>query len=264
MTLSIVTINYNNLEGLRRTIDSVLSQTWHDFEWIIIDGGSTDGSKELIEETAEKLASSEFNPLTYWCSEPDKGIYNAMNKGIGHCNGEYVNFMNSGDSFFETTTLEKVFNGKYSEEVLYGDVVFQDKEKQHYNKLPNNITILSYLHKSFINHQSSFIRRETQQKHLYDETFKISADTEFFMYSLTQGAKFKYLDMPIAIYALGGLSSSNLTLCHQDENIAITKNLVEQFLPWEFTYFFNFYRRNDFCKKIIHFLIRIGWFFRIC
>ena len=258
MTLSIVTINYNNIEGLRKTIDSVLSQTWHDFEWIIIDGGSTDGSKELIEETANKLTDSDFNPLSYWCSEPDKGIYNAMNKGIKHCNGEYLNFMNSGDTFYKCNTTETVFSTQYTEDVLYGDVYFQNGEEKYFHKLPENITLLNYLRKDFINHQSCFIRRERQLQHMYDESFKISADTDFFMFSLTQGAKFRYLNIPIAIYALGGLSSSNLSLCHQDENLAITKNIVEQFLPWEFISFFNFYRKNNFNKKMIHLLIKIG------
>lgn len=81
MKLSIITINYNNLQGLRNTFQSVISQTWQEFEWIVIDGGSTDGGKELLEEHQEKFS--------YWVSEPDKGIYNAMNKGISHANGEY-------------------------------------------------------------------------------------------------------------------------------------------------------------------------------
>ena len=87
MKFSIITINYNNVEGLRNTIKSVVNQTYTDYEFIIIDGGSTDGSVEVIKEYA--------NIITYWVSEPDKGIYNAMNKGIEVANGEYLNFMNS-------------------------------------------------------------------------------------------------------------------------------------------------------------------------
>ena len=99
MKLSIITINYNNLAGLQRTIDSVVCQTWHDYEWIIIDGGSSDGSKELIEQYQEYI--------TYWCSEPDKGIYNAMNKGIDHAHGDYLIFMNSGDAFASKKCIRK-------------------------------------------------------------------------------------------------------------------------------------------------------------
>ena len=91
MKLSIITVNLNNLEGLKKTYESVVCQTFTDYEWLVIDGGSTDGSREFIEQHQDKFA--------YWCSEPDKGIYNAMNKGIVKAKGEYLNFMNSGDCF---------------------------------------------------------------------------------------------------------------------------------------------------------------------
>ena len=112
--LSIITINYNNLSGLHKTIDSILSQSFKDYEWIVIDGGSSDGSKELLEKHIEHFA--------YWCSEPDKGIYNALNKGLKYANGNYVQFLNSGDWLYENSTLEKAFtniDGKY--DIYYGD-----------------------------------------------------------------------------------------------------------------------------------------------
>ena len=90
MKLSIITINYNNLEGFKKTAESVINQTWKEFEWIIIDGGSTDGSKEYIVKLNYDLTRNGWNPIAYWCSEPDKGIYNAMNKGIGKAKGEYL------------------------------------------------------------------------------------------------------------------------------------------------------------------------------
>jgi glycosyltransferase involved in cell wall biosynthesis len=91
--LSIITINYNNLEGLQRTVESVVNQTWQEFEYIVIDGGSTDGSADFIESQSETI--------DYWVSEPDKGIYNAMNKGIAKASGEYLLFLNSGDHLFK-------------------------------------------------------------------------------------------------------------------------------------------------------------------
>src|SRR5688572_27521016 len=97
--ISIITINYNNLDGLKRTVDSVVNQTWQEFEYIVIDGGSTDGSGAYIE--------SKSKHFHYWVSEPDKGIYNAMNKGIVKATGEYLLFLNSGDHFFNDTVLEK-------------------------------------------------------------------------------------------------------------------------------------------------------------
>ena len=100
MKLSIITVNLNNRDGLQKTIDSVVSQTFKDYEWIVIDGGSTDGSKELIEQYADHF--------TDWVSEPDKGIYNAMNKGIGMASGEYIQFLNSGDSLVSGHVVDQM------------------------------------------------------------------------------------------------------------------------------------------------------------
>ena len=112
--LSIITVNLNNLEGLKKTYESVVCQTFTDYEWLVIDGGSTDGSREFIEQHQNKFA--------YWCSEPDKGIYNAMNKGIVRAKGEYLNFMNSGDCFVKKETLAGVFGEERKVDILYGFV----------------------------------------------------------------------------------------------------------------------------------------------
>ena len=96
--ISIITVNLNNLEGLKRTMTSVFEQTWQEYEYIIIDGGSTDGSKEYIESFSDKIS--------VWVSEPDAGIYNGMNKGIKVANGEYLLFLNSGDHLFDNRVLD--------------------------------------------------------------------------------------------------------------------------------------------------------------
>ena len=101
MKYSIITINLNNSAGLRKTIESVVNQTFQDFEYIIIDGGSTDGSVDIIKEYSSRI--------DYWVSEPDRGIYNAMNKGIVQAHGDYINFMNSGDCFSKNTILEEIY-----------------------------------------------------------------------------------------------------------------------------------------------------------
>ena len=100
--ISIITVNYNDREGLKKTIESVINQTWQDFEFIIIDGGSTDGSREVIEQYKDKI--------DYWISEPDKGIYNAMNKGIKAASGEFLLFLNSGDRLIDKNITEKVIS----------------------------------------------------------------------------------------------------------------------------------------------------------
>ena len=114
MKLSIITVNLNNRIGLERTINSVVSQTFKDFEWIVIDGGSTDGSKELITQYA--------NHFAYWVSEPDKGIYNAMNKGIKVAKGEYLLFLNSGDWIIDERVAQDFIETSISADIISGDV----------------------------------------------------------------------------------------------------------------------------------------------
>lgn len=147
MKLSIITINYNNKAGLQKTIDSVIGQTWKDYEWIIIDGGSTDGSKELIEQYQQYFA--------YWCSEPDKGVYNAMNKGIAKAKGEYLNFMNSGDSFVCDSTLMDVFTKEISADIVSGPVMLSTGRRLFQYQ---EDTFQMFMHDGLC-HQSSFIKK---------------------------------------------------------------------------------------------------------
>jgi acetyltransferase-like isoleucine patch superfamily enzyme len=126
MKLSIITINRNNAAGLRKTIESVVSQTYTDFEYIIIDGASTDDSVNIIKEYAEATlpCGEGLGERLYWVSEPDKGIYNAMNKGILKANGEYCLFLNSGDWLYDNDVLNDVFSISPTEDIVYGNDVF--------------------------------------------------------------------------------------------------------------------------------------------
>ena len=112
MKYSIITVNFNNKEGLRKTIESVIRQSFRDFEYIVIDGGSTDGSADILKEYDAQI--------DYWVSEPDKGIYNAMNKGIVQAKGEYLNFMNSGDYFYDNQVLQHVADYGYDTDFIVG------------------------------------------------------------------------------------------------------------------------------------------------
>ena len=186
MKLSIITVNLNNRDGLQKTIDSVVSQTFHDFEWIVIDGGSTDGSKELIEQYADHFA--------YWVSEPDKGIYNAMNKGIKVARGEYLQFLNSGDWLWEDTTLEKVFNQHLDEDILYGNNV-EVSGKVYVS--PDELDTLHF-YRSTINHQASFTRASLLKETLYDESYKVVSDWLFYMKKVVfENASYRKLDIII-------------------------------------------------------------------
>ena len=218
MKLSIITINYNNIEGLRKTVSSVLSQTWNDFEWIIIDGGSTDGSREFIAETENKLKKTSFNPLVFWCSEPDKGIYNAINKGISHCKGDYINCMNSGDEFYESNTLENVFQSqKNNIDIIYGDSYHYTSEKNFIGHFPYPINIFNFYHIN-ICHQAMFVKTELLKASGFDEKYRICADYAKWIELTLQGCIYEYVPFIICRFDMNGMSNTgNLIYQERDE-----------------------------------------------
>ena len=194
MKFSIITINYNNLEGLKRTYESVVSQTCQDFEWIIIDGGSTDGSKEFIEEHQAHFA--------YWCSEPDKGIYNAMNKGTQHVTGDYVIFMNSGDAFYDKEVLRTINDMNPRCDILIGQVRKGDEMLNEPKKI--DLKSIDY---GFC-HQGIFVRAELLRKHPFNEDFKISSDWGFWQQTMIFDRRtIKYVNLIITDFDVSGISS---------------------------------------------------------
>lgn len=220
MKLSIITINYNNCRGLQKTIDSVVSQTWNNFEWIVIDGGSTDGSKELIEQYQ--------NHFAYWCSESDNGIYNAMNKGIRKSKGEFLSFMNSGDAYHDENVLSSVFsiNIPADADVLYGNYYdIYDDVRIIPQQLPD-VLDFAFLMRRPINHQSTFIRRELFSEELYDESYKIIADGKAFMQWMMKGAKFFHLETFVANFYMGGAHNQNA-----ETIILERKRIIDETVP---------------------------------
>lgn len=197
MKLSIITINYNNREGLKKTIDSVVCQTWRDFEWIIIDGGSTDGCKELIEQYQDHLA--------YWCSEPDKGVYNAMNKGIAQAKGEYLIFMNSGDYFAAANVLEKLFACGYKEDIITGQVL-RDNDSQMLRNCDKNL--VRQLICDTLSHQGTFIKRRLFDNYSYREDYFIISDwIAWIDWLIMSNYSFRYVEIVIAIQEMKGISN---------------------------------------------------------
>ena len=217
MKLSIITVNLNNRDGLQKTIDSVVSQTFKDFEWIVIDGGSTDGSKELIEQYADHFA--------YWVSEPDKGIYNAMNKGIRVAKGEYLQFLNSGDWLCDASALERCFSHSFSADIVYGDLFFCDGETQHRYSYPDNLT-LYFLYNLSLGHCASFIKRELFTNNPYNEELKIVSDWEFFLKQALNNSIFEHINEDIACFDTKGISSGNNQLVHDER-----KKVIQTALP---------------------------------
>ncbi len=203
-TISIITINYNEKDGLKRTIESVVNQTYVDFEYIIIDGDSSDGSKEIIDEYKNRIA--------YAVSEPDSGIYNAMNKGILAAKGDYLLFMNSGDCFFKNDTLElatQLMDGTHG--IYYGDLIYYNKKKQKFDNwvFPKTLTLGFFIEHS-LPHQGSFIKKSLFDSiSLYNENLKIASDWEFFIIAIcVERVPYKHINMVISEYDFTGISSN--------------------------------------------------------
>ncbi len=178
-------------------MQSVFEQTFTDYEYIVIDGGSTDGSKELIEKHTNKLV--------YCVSEKDEGIFNAMNKGIRKANGDYLIFMNSGDYFFASDVLTKVFNKEHGEDILYGNVKWWPVE--HNGNYPDVLTFNHFIHNT-IPHQGAFIKKELFGiVGLYDENYKVNSDWNFFVLAVYKyNCTYKHLDITISYCNTDGVS----------------------------------------------------------
>lgn len=202
MRLSIITINYNNYLGLLKTINSVINQTWRGFEWIVIDGGSNDGSYELL------LQYKDF--FSFWCSEKDNGIYHAMNKGLSHAQGDYCLFLNSGDRFFSDIVLEKAIKSINEHDIVSFDAVIDGSNPPRYECKVNESAITAYfLMKATLPHQATFIHRELLLSlGGYDESLKIVSDWKFFIESLIfHKATFCYHSMNLVYIQPDGVSS---------------------------------------------------------
>jgi glycosyltransferase involved in cell wall biosynthesis len=196
--ISIITINFNNKFGLIKTVQSVINQSFGNLEYIIIDGNSSDGSKEFIEQHKEQFS--------YWVSEPDQGIYDAMNKGIKIAQGEYCLFLNSGDYLLEKDTLNHVFKQDATEDILYGNLKSDTRDFLY----PKHITLATFVNGT-IPHQASFIKRELFNKFgMYDESYPVIADWVFFVkVIMLYDVSYKHLDMYISFFEDGGISTES-------------------------------------------------------
>ena len=199
--LSIITINFNNVNGLEKTVKSIISQLFKDFEFILIDGGSTDGSVDVIKKYSDKI--------TFWVSEKDNGIFNAQNKGITEAKGEYCLFLNSGDCLVNENVLQNIFSEKKSADIIYGDMITVDEfgVKKHL-KMPNHIGVKRMLADTLW-HPVSFIKRELFLKFgNYDEQYRIVSDYEFFgRMIISKKVPSKHVPIEVAVFDTSGLSS---------------------------------------------------------
>lgn len=221
--INIITINKDNREGLKKTIESVVNQTFfNNINYIIIDGASTDGSNELIKQYQEKLY--------YWCSEPDKGIYDAMNKGVDAAPNEgYCLFLNSGDFLETTDVIEKIYD-ELDKDIVYGNEIKVEYIKQplvtyttmratrsYTAKYPDNITE-EFFRRGALPHQSTFIKTSLQKQNKYSEEWKLLGDWKLLREMLmVKRVPYKHIKTVISVYSLDGVSTRNRKLFEDEK-----------------------------------------------
>lgn len=208
MKLSIITINYNNAAGLKKTLDSVAAQTYTDFEHIIVDGASTDGSvDEIIAYSQSPIANR--HKVT-WLSEPDTGIYNAMNKGVRMAKGEYTLMLNSGDYLVDDYVIANVLPLLDGTDIIHGNTIeeYPDKTMRNRGYGKSDIDFFDVMKGHFL-HQAAFCRRDLFDRYgMFDESYRIIGDTKFFMVCLgKENASFKYINLDISNYDMTGITA---------------------------------------------------------
>lgn len=218
MILSIVTINYNNAEGLRKTLDSVIAQTYKAIEHIIVDGGSTDSSVEVIREYEDQLRIAKSKINLKWISEKDNGIYHAMNKGLCKATGSYIQILNSGDILAAADVTDRMVREvellQYPA-ILYGNMLKSYDGKKIINRdtcgngmyTPESFL---YFYKGTLNHDCAYIRRDLFEKYgLYNEQMKICSDWEWYVRAIVLGGvKPIYKNIDVTIFDMNGVSES--------------------------------------------------------
>ena len=227
MRLSIITINRNNAEGLEKTMLSVATQTFMELEYIIVDGASADGSVEVI-----KRLEPQFTHLK-WVSEPDKGIYNAMNKGLHMATGEYVQILNSADCLAATDVTERMLAALEDAgcpNILYGNMIkcFLDGHQIVDKCFAGQAITMLGMYTGTLNHDSAYIRRDLFEKYgYYDEGLKIVSDWKWYLQAIILGGeKPQYVDLNVTFFDMTGISETN-----KEVERAERKQVLEQLFP---------------------------------
>ena len=198
--LSVITIVFNNVRDIERTILSVINQSYSNIEYVVIDGGSVDGTLEIL---------NKYNPrISTVISETDNGIYDAMNKGLANATGDYVLFMNSGDEIYAPDTVEKIFSTQPDADIYYGETeMFDENWKslgQRRHKAPLQFTWKDFKHGMSISHQAIYIRRAITT--LYDTNYKLSADIDWILRAAKKAKNIVNTNRYVAKYLVGGMS----------------------------------------------------------
>ena len=201
LKISIITINYNNAAGLEKTICSIVAQTYRFIEYILIDGGSADGSKDVINRYAGNFA--------YSISEPDTGIYSAMNKGIRAATGDYLLFINSGDILLNDSVIEEAIRFRLDKDLVSGNIVFSEGKDLRDWIVDEEISFRTF-YESTIPHPGTFIKRELfEEVGLYNEQYTIVSDWDFFLLATCKfNCSYKHINLSISLFFLDGISAN--------------------------------------------------------
>jgi glycosyltransferase involved in cell wall biosynthesis len=227
--ISIVTINLNNLVGLKRTFESVINQDFPEIEYLLIDGDSTDGSKEFILGNTDKVS--------YWLSEKDSGVYDAMNKGIKKSTGDYLIFLNSGDFFSGPDSISKLIFNSQREDLVYGNLLVQEANKAWKKKYPKSLSFRYFYFESLPHPACLISRRLFDQYGLYDTSLKIASDWKFFLLAVVKyECTYKYVDQEISTFSFDGLSSQkdNSEILEGERISTLKKYFLFSFLFYSF------------------------------
>lgn len=245
MKLSIITINLNNASGLKDTVESVIAQTFNDFEYLIIDGGSIDDSIKVIKENEKKI--------NYWVSEKDSGIYDAINKGIKAAKGEYLYFLNSGDQFYSKETLSHVTKDFESFDFIFGSIVLKYRRGNYIDKPPSKLSF-SYLVRHGINHQATFTKKSWFNNYgIYDPNFKYTSDWKYLIISLCKNnASYKVLDTKIAFYDPYGLSAIDNEIVMNEKKTILNQYFQLFLTDLENSIKYNKFTINGILNKLTH------------
>lgn len=263
MKITIITINYNNAAGLEKTLQSINAQTIKEFEHIIVDGASTDASVDII----KKYDDGSVNRR--WISEPDKGIYNAMNKGIQMARGEYLQFLNSGDCLADDSVTERMLQGLKAQgypSILYGNMLkdmVNGKIVRDRCFAGGNITFMGFF-QGTLNHSPAYIKRELFDKYgMYDESLKIVSDWKWYLQAIIlNNEKPEYVDMDVTLFDMTGISETNKTLEKEEREKVLSELIPETILSDYRRWAFNI----DQIKRLKRFPLayRMVWFIERC
>lgn len=256
MKLSIITINFNDAAGLEKTIQSVVNQTYKDFEYIVIDGASTDGSVDIIKKYSDKL--------THWISEPDTGIYNAMNKGTRLAQGEYCLYLNSGDFLAADDVLEKAFSHNFTEDIVSCICLDFDEKRECLKVPPRNVSLFTFMGGS-LPHPTSFIKRELLNRlGGYNESYRIMSDWCFFLDAVVvQNCSYRTLNVLLSKFNCFGISSTSSVIeTEKTKEYMMTKfpRIIEDYIPYEDEAVYNvlsWAHERTFLRKLLVFPFKV-------